>query len=395
MQRKKNGIPVALEIKNMKVEDPFLKCHNLKLEGNYDVLTSQEFYRKTLSDKIQVETLFRKELMRLVKSLHDMKREKQELIKRNSEYVRIIKHEKDLFIAKKDQLDNFRKDLDKKVQTRKMQRMSVFQKNLEDSEMFEINSKIQQLANQKEKEFEKFKLEYIDAVDKYTQLSNYILNEKTKFEVEIKKTKLMLTFLMKDQINYYTEILKKGIDVRSEGLCWIIRRLIELNGPYDYQSFPRFLENNQIDYIIKLAKKQTENIHYTIILKIMKSKQIKIRQEKEKDYSRISGGFNQSNSGTNNFQNISNTLYGSEQNLYLLDYMNETGFYRESLSNKVHKILENIFKKNDTMMKINYEQKIEEFQVSISISKGDFINKTSFYNNLFFIKLFNHMLYSF
>ena len=210
----------------------------------------------------------------------------------------------------------------------------------------------------KEKEFERFQQEYDETVEKYTDLSNLILADTTKLEVKIKKTKLMLTYLMKDQVNYYTEILKKGIDVRSEGLCWIVRRLIELNGAYDYQSFPRFLENYHIDYIIKLAKKQTESIHYKVILKIMKSKQLKLRQER--DSSRLSCSSSFCKPGEiNNIQETQN-----DNNYCMWDYLTKAGgFYRQSLSTKIQKTLDSIFKKNSTMMKINYEQKMEDIQV--------------------------------
>ena len=42
---------------------------------------------------------------------------------------------------------------------------------------------------------------------------------------------------MNEHRKYYFEILKKGIDVRQEGLSWVLQKLIELKA---------FIENRKI-----------------------------------------------------------------------------------------------------------------------------------------------------
>jgi hypothetical protein len=71
-------------------------------------------------------------------------------------------------------------------------------------------------------------------------------------ERRIKKQKSLSDSLTKDQRLYYMDILKKGIDVRHEGLCWVVKKIIELNNPLDYSNFPRYLDHSQIDYLLKV-----------------------------------------------------------------------------------------------------------------------------------------------
>jgi hypothetical protein len=79
--------------------------------------------------------------------------------------------------------------------------------------------------------------------DKIEQLSN-----------ESKQLKFIFNELNNQQTQYYLNILKKGNDTRSEGLSWIIKRLMELNIRIDASMFPSFLDQEQIDYIIQISK---------------------------------------------------------------------------------------------------------------------------------------------
>jgi hypothetical protein len=56
----------------------------------------------------------------------------------------------------------------------------------------------------------------------------------------------------KEQIIYYNSIISRGIDVRAEGLVWVIKRIMELTISLEYTIFPRFLDQSQIDYLLKV-----------------------------------------------------------------------------------------------------------------------------------------------
>jgi hypothetical protein len=108
---------------------------------------------------------------------------------------------------------------------------------------------------------------------------------KMKYEIQIKanEQKLEITsfelrtlqdnvaVLQSKQITYYSDLLKQGIDVRLEGLTWIVRNLIELNAILENSIFPKFLENSHIEYLTILSKKGVEIKQLEIMKRCLKN----------------------------------------------------------------------------------------------------------------------------
>lgn len=95
----------------VKIEDPYLKFHNLKLEGNYDLLTSTDYYRKIVVDKMKKETTTRKEMLRVATLLHEMKAQKEELLKKNYEIRCYMTEKRQNVLIKKDALSLCKQEL--------------------------------------------------------------------------------------------------------------------------------------------------------------------------------------------------------------------------------------------------------------------------------------------
>ena len=83
---------------------------------------------------------------------------------------------------------------------------------------------------------------------------------------------------MKSQRNYYLDLLKKGYDVRTEGLIWVVKRLLEIQTKLEYHHFPKFLDNSQIKYIIEMANLSLEETQLKTILKIIEKKRYVIQK---------------------------------------------------------------------------------------------------------------------
>ena len=103
------------------------------------------------------------------------------------------------------------------------------------------------------------------------------LKEKINYELDICKNelsymKLVYINLVKNQRNYYLDLLKKGYDVRDEGLIWVVKRLLEIETKLEYHHFPKFLDHNQIKYIIEIANLSLEEAQLKTILKIVEKK---------------------------------------------------------------------------------------------------------------------------
>ena len=71
---------------------------------------------------------------------------------------------------------------------------------------------------------------------------------------------LMLKFkqLQEEQQKYYLTILKEGTDTRKEGLTWVIEALLEIQSEPSNGDFPFFLNQEQIDYLMLMAKLSLE-----------------------------------------------------------------------------------------------------------------------------------------
>ena len=92
-------------------------------------------------------------------------------------------------------------------------------------------------------------------------------------ENELRKLKLKVNSRVAEHKRYYFDILKKGIDVRREGLSWILVKLIELKAFIEHSKFPKFLNTKQIEYLLKIAYKQYELSELVKLFTILTNRQ--------------------------------------------------------------------------------------------------------------------------
>ena len=109
-------------------------------------------------------------------------------------------------------------------------------------------------------------------------------NEDIKEKLFIfKKTKAQFNEKVKFLKEYYYQILRQGIDVRKDGLSWIIVKLMELNAFIDKNHFPKFLSSSEINYLMKLGIKQYELNELIKLFQIFKNKQKNLKEEHIKE----------------------------------------------------------------------------------------------------------------
>jgi hypothetical protein len=106
---------------------------------------------------------------------------------------------------------------------------------------------------------------------------NDILHELKLVEEKHFALKINIQDFTKQQRYYYFEILRKGIDVRSEGLTWVVKKLIELNAFFDNSHFPKFLDKNEVEYLLDISYKEIDIMYLSLVLKALKKKQ-KVRR---------------------------------------------------------------------------------------------------------------------
>jgi len=100
--------------------------------------------------------------------------------------------------------------------------------------------------------------------------------------IESRQLKYIFKELNNQQTQYYLNILKKGSDTRTEGLSWIVKRLMELNVQIDSSMFPGFLDQEQIDYIIQISKLGFETAQLKQILESLRATQRNVKLKDRK-----------------------------------------------------------------------------------------------------------------
>jgi len=128
--------------------------------------------------------------------------------------------------------------------------------------------------------FLKLNIEYEPKKYEYESQIEKIDKDILQLDSDIKLLKSNLEILFSKQREYYMDLLSKGIDVRSEGLTWIVKRLIELNAVIDNSIFPRFLDRAQIEFITFISYKSVEISQIKMLMKMLRAKQLKENKTK-------------------------------------------------------------------------------------------------------------------
>jgi hypothetical protein len=213
----------------------------------------------------------------------------------------------------------------------------------------EITKEINSIENDKYE----LTVNYMRTAEKYNKRLEDKKIELQGMQQQLYTLKFTLNFLIKDQRNYYTDILKKGIDVRSEGLCWVVKKLIELNAHLDASMFPKNLDHEQVDYILTFSYKLIEIQQLKVILRVLKDKQKSMRINQANEIFNVK---HQSKETMSNFFSSFNTTTPKSG-------MNIT---RSTISKNMMTIFETI-NKNEAS-KENYEQRMEDAQVKLNIN---------------------------
>jgi hypothetical protein len=139
-------------------------------------------------------------------------------------------------------------------------------------EKINLLQKIKYESEQDQKKQEMIRKELEEEIKELKEEKKEINEELEICKNEIAYMKLVYIHLVKTQRKYYLDLLKKGYDVRGEGLIWVVKRLLEIQTKLEYHHFPKFLDNNQIKYIIEMANLSLEEIQLKTILRIVEKK---------------------------------------------------------------------------------------------------------------------------
>ena len=221
---------------------------------------SREFFLKY--EMMKNEKSMEEEIVNLRKSVEDIKIKKENLIIQITALLKEIYNDEidirflnsdDFFfeLAKRRYNNSLRSDDNISLKTRSPKKRG--KKNDEEENFFlkTLQLKEKTIRNEKKKKFEN------DLNEKLSEL-NILKNSYEVLKDEYKKRKNKLEEKIKFLSNYYHKKLYEGMDIRNEGLVWIIKAIWNLGENIIMSFFPNYLDQYSIDFLFNVAHKSYE-----------------------------------------------------------------------------------------------------------------------------------------
>ena len=308
---------------------------------------NSQFYRRVIKEKVGQENYQRKELMTITLKYMDKKNERIEkegqlskifidinnLINKFNEEKNKIKIE---ILNNQEYLEKLRKEGKySKEETMLITRQKAIERNT-------LEYKIKDL-------FKKYQLDLKKLED---------LKNKKKQEIDIVKDeenyiKLVKLSILSSQREYFLDILKKGYDVRKDGLVWCVKFLLELQTDLEYFHFPKFLNHQECDYLIEQANIALEITQLKIIVKVMKDKNEKNNIEKKYEY------FNRMANAALRVKHHRKSLIQEE-----LENLKKQRLNMSTTDKHLNKVFNKVLTRHKDTFKYQNEKKIEELKIA-------------------------------
>jgi hypothetical protein len=339
-----------------------------------------DYYREIIKEKLKIEGMYKKDINEISKFILEKKKEKIKLRLLGKELYSEYSRMKFDYELRRDVLNNSKENLEKKInrtnhhldQTYSKKespdstftKLKIVKKSSFEEETSTIRSQDIKLKLEKnENEIYRLTASFIEAKNKFEEMLEENKNAQNQIERELKQFMDLNQSIIRDQRAYYQDILAKGVDVRNEGLVWVVRRLIELNMLLDYSLFPKFMDNNHINYLIKLAHLQIETSQLKNLFKNIKLSQLSFLFKNQDDSPRKSNS-NSKYSQLEAFDSNPPRVFA----ISAYDSINEKTLDQTGLSGKTLHSLKNLLS-NDKLNKNVYEEKVENIQIAKIVEK--------------------------
>ena len=237
------------------------------------------YYGKIIKEKEKQETAKREELMNLSIKILNKKKEKEmkekNIGKHYEETNNVIKQYNGRITQIKEEIE------EKKEYFNKIKSIEV----RPEDEMNKKNqlSQIQLEREKQELQLIRIKYELNSEIKKLDEKKLKLIEDLEICKNELLFMKIAHIYLTKEQRSYYLDLLNKGYDIRNEGLVWIVKRLLEIQTKLEYHHFPKYLDNDQADYIIELANLNLEEAQLKIVIDVLQKKQNNLHDKFNKE----------------------------------------------------------------------------------------------------------------
>ena len=236
------------------------------------------YYTKIIREKDKQEIAKRQELIDLSIKIFNKKQEKEireKNLGKNFEEINSIIKKYNLEMFKISDAIEAKRELYDKI------RGTEIDEKDDNARMIKLDqlSAIQANKSSEEKKLAGIKKELSIEIKKMEKVKTKLNDELSICKNELLFLKIAQITLIKEQRKYYLDLLRQGYDIRNEGLVWIVRRLLEIQTKLEYHHFPKYLYNDQINYIIELANLNLEEAQLKIVLNVLEKKQQKLQTQ--------------------------------------------------------------------------------------------------------------------
>ena len=268
-------------IKEKEKIDNDIEINNKRLGKNYETENkeysqdeiksnqSREFFLKY--EMLKNEKAMEDEISKLKKNLEDCKGRKLMVSNNIINTLKVIQdYEMDIKFLNSDEyflniaknsfnIDDIMIDDSKSVITKRSHSKSPIkspskvksQKNIDSFYLKTIQLKQSTMRNEQKDEINKSLEENITILNNFKKQFEAI---KEEYKVQKKYLEEKINFLC----DYYHRKLYEGLDIRNEGLIWIMKAIWNLGKNIKMSFFPNFLDKTSIDYLFKVAHKNVE-----------------------------------------------------------------------------------------------------------------------------------------
>ena len=304
-------------------------------------------YEKVIKDKDKKEVLKKEELVNILIKIFNKKLDKSKKEKKQSEIFEkinqiFLKHHSKIL---KIQIEiDSKKELYDKINNTEYEKEKLVEKiNLLQTLKYE--------SDQEQKKQEIIRKELDEEIKELKVMKEEINEELEICKNEIAYMKLVYIHLVKNQRNYYLDLLKKGYDVRGEGLIWVVKRLLEIQTKLEYHHFPKFLDNNHIKYIIEMANLSLEEVQLKTILRIIEKKRDDIQN-------------NINNRVMNRIEELSKLKNRHRKSIFTLEIEKmKTNLKEENSYHRIFEEFEKLYRKYKTIFLRKMIQKDEDIKI--------------------------------
>ena len=244
-------------------------------------LSQIDCYREIMKAKVKIEDMLKTDLCQVAQELYQAKEEKKKITEEiisttkeiNSYDERINKIKVNDYLDKAKMSEEMRKTNETKPSfISKLSSHKVKDLRFKKKSMFIEASIIKSKETQA-------RIHRMENTKKELKLHCDVLqSDCDDLTAKIHRLKMKLNQRISTLSKYYFEILKKGIDVRRNGIVWAAMKLLWLKQEITPNDFPVFLSSEQIGYIQTLAIKSYEVSELINLFTTLNNRQKKLKE---------------------------------------------------------------------------------------------------------------------